>query len=401
MKPDRVAVCGPGVMAAGWAARCLLFGQDVTLAPDSDAQKAELDRELERARSGLAALFEEPLPPEGRARHAATPADAVTGASLVVQAAPGHAAAAGDGAVVLLAVPGAMAAPGHAARSVIVRAAVPPWLAAAAEVVRSHETDAGVLRRAEVALERVGLLPIVTTAGWALMDDVADLVVRARAGDEAAQALLGQAVGPSLAAAQTGGEVSPDALVAVLRALKGGPMAPGHGAGRWLRTLDARLRPIVDDLSAPVLTVARSVPSDWGDYNGHMTEARYLHAFGDATDRFMRLLGCDDAYISAGGSFFTAETHIRHLGEVLVGQPIEVRTRVLSAEGKRMHLWHELSADGTLKATGEHMLIHVSLATRRPSPPLPPVSGRLAEVAAAHARLTRPEGAGRFVGQPR
>ena len=33
-------------------------------------------------------------------------------------------------------------------------------------------------------------------------------------------------------------------------------------------------------------TLRRAVPLDWTDYNGHMNEARYLQAFGDATDRF-------------------------------------------------------------------------------------------------------------------
>ena len=77
-----------------------------------------------------------------------------------------------------------------------------------------------------------------------------------------------------------------------------------------------------------MLTVRRTVPLDWTDYNGHMTEARYLHAFGDATDRFMEIIGCDAAYIASGGSYFTAETHIRHLDEAHAGAVIEVTTQV-------------------------------------------------------------------------
>ncbi|MCX7645184.1 MAG: carnitine 3-dehydrogenase [Rhodobacteraceae bacterium] len=192
-------------------------------------------------------------------------------------------------------------------------------------------------------------------------------------------------------------------LVGILRSLKGYAADPrdGWGAGRLLREHDARIGRPAPDLSGPILTGARAVPLDWTDYNGHMNEARYLQAFGDATDRFMEIVGCDADYIATGGSFFTAETHIRHLGEVHAGERIEIRTQLLGAEGKRMHLWHEMRAGGALKATGEHMLIHVSLATRRPSPPGETVAARLAEVWAAHARLPRPEGAGRAVGAPR
>lgn len=61
------------------------------------------------------------------------------------------------------------------------------------------------------------------------------------------------------------------------------------------------------------------MPLDWTDYNGHMNEVRYLQAFCDASDRFMELIGCDADYIASGGSYFTVETHIRHLQEVQAG----------------------------------------------------------------------------------
>ena len=86
----------------------------------------------------------------------------------------------------------------------------------------------------------------------------------------------------------------------------------------------------------------RTIPLDWTDYNGHMTESRYLHAFADATDRFMEIIGCDAAYISSGGSYFTAETHIRHLDEVHAGAVIDIRTQVIAGAGKKMHLFLSL-----------------------------------------------------------
>ena len=58
------------------------------------------------------------------------------------------------------------------------------------------------------------------------------------------------------------------------------------------------------DLAVPIETVRRAVPLDWTDYNGHMNEARYLQAFGDATDRFMEIVGCNADYIQSGGSYF-------------------------------------------------------------------------------------------------
>lgn len=192
-------------------------------------------------------------------------------------------------------------------------------------------------------------------------------------------------------------------LVALMRALK----AQDAGAGALLNAHDKRLRAAAktpeasDGAAAPVLTVARVVPLDWTDYNGHMNEARYLHAFADATDRFMEIIGCDAAYIASTGSYFTAETHLRHLGEVHAGTEIEIRTRVLSGGGKKMHLWHEMTTGDGLVATGEHFLLHVSLKTRRPTDAGPEVDRALRRFAAAHADFPGPDGAGRGVGAPR
>ena len=52
-----------------------------------------------------------------------------------------------------------------------------------------------------------------------------------------------------------------------------------------------------------------------------------------------------------------------------------------------------------LLATGEHMLIHVSLETRKASVPDARVAVPLAKLAAAHAGLPQPAGAGAAVGK--
>ena len=188
-----------------------------------------------------------------------------------------------------------------------------------------------------------------------------------------------------------------DNLVTILRGLK----TQDWGAGKLLNAQDARVAGVVelpDDLSKPIVTVARAVPLDWTDYNGHMNEARYLQAFGDATDQMMALVGCDADYIATGGSYFTAETHIRHLDEVHAGAKIRIETQVLAGAGKKMHLFHRMFEGQRELATGEHMLIHVSLETRRASEPSDGVAAALERVAAAHAALPEPEGAGKAVG---
>ncbi len=186
-------------------------------------------------------------------------------------------------------------------------------------------------------------------------------------------------------------------LVAVMRALKWA----GSAAGAHLRDVDRIMRDDAVDITRPIVTGAHAVPLDWTDYNGHMTEPRYGQAFSDATDRFMEIIGCDADYIASGGSFFTAETHIRFLQEAHVGTRLRIETQCLDGAGKKMHLFHMMYAGDDLLATGETLLIHVSLKTRRPAPPEGVLAERLQQIAAAHAKLPVPEGVGRSVGQRR
>jgi len=195
-------------------------------------------------------------------------------------------------------------------------------------------------------------------------------------------------------------------IVGLLRSLA----ADSWGAGAVLRRQDneraerrAMPRRIadLDDPAQPILTVDRAVPLDWLDYNGHMTEARYLEAFGHGTDRIMEIVGCTPEYVAAGKSFFTVETHIRHLDEAQAGAPLRIRSRMLSGDGKKMHLWHEMTSAGRLLATGEHLLLHVDLETRKACAAEPVVAEAMRYLAKAQAKLPAPDGAGRAIGDPR
>jgi carnitine 3-dehydrogenase len=158
-----------------------------------------------------------------------------------------------------------------------------------------------------------------------------------------------------------------------------------------------------DDLSAPLrLHEARVLP-EWIDYNGHMTESRYLQVFGDASDALFRYIGIDEAYHRAGLSYYTVETHIMHLREVEAGVPLHVTTQLLSADKKRIHLFHELhrSDDGTRLATAEQMLLHVDTNASRACPAREDVRERVLRIAEAHRGLPKPDFAGRQVGASR
>ena len=180
-----------------------------------------------------------------------------------------------------------------------------------------------------------------------------------------------------------------DNLVTILRGLKN----RNWGAGEFLLECEKRVVAGVRFAPGkPILTAERKIPVDWTDYNGHVNETHYLELFSKATDRFMEFVGCDDAYIQSGNSFFTLESNLRHLGEVFSGEDVRVETVCVYSDGRKLHLIHGLfGSDATLKATGEHLLVHVDLETRKSGEPSPEVKSKLIEISEAHSRMEIPD----------
>src|SRR5215470_2675403 len=105
-------------------------------------------------------------------------------------------------------------------------------------------------------------------------------------------------------------------------------------------------------IDAPLALHESTVPADWIDYNGHMTESSYLLLVGNAADAFFRYIGIDEAYRAAGRSLYTAE----------------------------------------------QLLVHVDMASGRVTPMPEELHGRLMEICKAHAMLPRPAAVGHVMG---
>jgi carnitine 3-dehydrogenase len=180
------------------------------------------------------------------------------------------------------------------------------------------------------------------------------------------------------------------------------------GAGATLRAVEERLynaaaEPAGTNADAPLRLIETQVRPEWVDYNGHMTDSRYLQVFGDATDALFRRVGIDDAYRKSGRAMYTVETHVSHLAEAKVLEGLYVTTQLLSVDDKRVHLFHGLrrTRDDVIVATGEQIYLHVNAVAGKASPLDAQVHSRLESIRAAHAKLPAPEQKGRYVGMPR
>src|SRR6202158_3738264 len=194
-----------------------------------------------------------------------------------------------------------------------------------------------------------------------------------------------------------------DYLVAIQQVLK----PYNIGAGATLRALEERLYEAaaagapdrIPDAGQPLRMVETYVRPEWIDYNGHMTDSRYLQVFGDATDALFRQVGVAEAYRAGGRLLYTVESHVTHAAEAKVMEPLYVTTRVLGLDDKRLHLLHELrrQRDEVLVATGEQMFLHVDTQAAKASTMDPKVHDRLERLREAHAALPPVAQAGRRI----
>ena len=187
-----------------------------------------------------------------------------------------------------------------------------------------------------------------------------------------------------------------DYLVAIQQVLR----EYNIGAGATLRALEERLyeaaaagtRPRIAAAAAagaagssgPLPLLEVQVRPEWIDYNGHMTDSRYLQVFGDASDALFRYAGIDEAYRRSGRALYTAETRLVYKAEARSHERLYVQSRVLEVDEKRVRVLHTLhrTRDEGIVATAELLYLHVGTQEGRVAPMDSEVRARLAAVQA-------------------
>jgi carnitine 3-dehydrogenase len=184
------------------------------------------------------------------------------------------------------------------------------------------------------------------------------------------------------------------------------------GAGSTLRRLEERLYQDAGRLEPDAgggrtgegggaeIRYETLVRPEWVDYNGHMSDFLYGYVFGDAMDALYRSVGIDDAARRNGRMFYTAESHVKHLGEAKVGEDLYATTQILDVDDKRLHVFHRLHRrrDDALIASGEQMHLHVDTTQPKTVPMDAGVRAKLETLRQAHAKLGAPPEAGKPVG---
>jgi acyl-CoA thioester hydrolase len=154
---------------------------------------------------------------------------------------------------------------------------------------------------------------------------------------------------------------------------------------------------------APFVSSVMRVEPAWIDYNGHLNMAYYNVLFDRCVDEAYELLGIGTAYLSQQKhSTFTAEAHLRYLRELHEDDPVRVTFQLLDYDAKRIHYFQQLfhATEGWMSATSENMTLHVDMTAKKVVAFPATVKRTLCRMKAAHARLPRPEAAGRSIAMP-
>ena len=458
-----IGLLGGGVIGAGWAARAVLNGLDAVICdPDPEAAR-RIAAVIDNARTALSRLTLAPLPAAGTWRVVRRVEEAAEAADFMQESLPEREdlkiallaqaeRAMREGVVIASSTAGLkptrlQSGLRRPERLVVGHPFNPVYLLPLVEVCGGAATDAAACRRAAEFYRGLGMHPLLLrreTDGFIadrLMEAlwrealflIRDDVATAAEIDDAIRfgpGLRWAFMGPFLTSRLAGGEQAqsgpapkwprtrmtdvPDlddaslerlrdsCLVGILQTLKanriaGGAVLAEYEAALW--QAQAATARHMSQAAAPLHAFAGRIEPGWIDYNGHLTESRYLQIFSHASDAMLALIGADTAYVARGHSFYTAETHLRHLAQMHGDEAFYATVQVLGADAKRVHIWQELhrDADGAVTATCEQMLLHVDAATGRACPALAEVRAGLDPLVAAHAALPRPEAAGRAI----
>lgn len=141
----------------------------------------------------------------------------------------------------------------------------------------------------------------------------------------------------------------------------------------------------------------------WVDYNGHMNVAYYVLAFDHATDAVLDRLGMGEAYrLATGCSIFVGEMHVNYLQEMMESDELQIDSRLLAMDAKRLVLFHEMTSPrlAQVVASNEVLCVHVDLGLRRAAPWPAAIAATLRQTVAADADLPAPARSGRAIRLP-
>jgi acyl-CoA thioester hydrolase len=146
-------------------------------------------------------------------------------------------------------------------------------------------------------------------------------------------------------------------------------------------------------LSSLPMVYRTEIPAEFEDRNRHMNMRWYLALFDEAGHAMDPMLGLTTDYLEVSGmGGFDLEHHLWYLAEVLIGETVAIRTRLLARSAKLVHylMFMENETRGILASVFECVYAHTDLKARRTVPFPAPIAARIDALIAEHRALAWP-----------
>ena len=131
------------------------------------------------------------------------------------------------------------------------------------------------------------------------------------------------------------------------------------------------------------------VPVPFEDANGHLNVRHYTGIASEGLDESLVDVGIPQDWPAHGHACFSAEHHLTYLAELLTGDRISSRVRLLGRSERAAHALVYLLDDShqRLSFVMEEILLHIDMGTRRTAPWPEDVAAALDKQVAAQADL--------------
>ncbi|MEI5671684.1 MULTISPECIES: thioesterase family protein [unclassified Nocardioides] len=147
--------------------------------------------------------------------------------------------------------------------------------------------------------------------------------------------------------------------------------------------------PTYDDLAALPAYSDRRVPVAFEDINGHMNVKHYIGIASEGLDEALTEVGIPTNWADKGFAVFSAEHHLTYVNELLTGDNVSVRVRLIGRSERAIHVVVYLLDDThkQLSYVMEEIFLHIDMTTRKTSPWPEDVATKVDARVAEHADL--------------
>jgi acyl-CoA thioester hydrolase len=147
--------------------------------------------------------------------------------------------------------------------------------------------------------------------------------------------------------------------------------------------------PSYDDLAALPAYNEWRVPVAFEDINGHMNVRHYIGIASEGLDDSLVEVGIPTNWAEKGFAVFSAEHHLTYVNELLTGDQVSVRVRLIGRSERAIHAVVYLLDDTRqqLAYVMEEVFLHIDMATRKSSPWPSEIAEKVDARVAEHAAL--------------